>query len=329
MKAVPRPGYKFVRWEGSFESNSNTISITPEQELYVNPVFEINSLVPKIVINEINYNSHPNFDSGDWIELYNNENYEVELPGYYFMDSDNTHKFTLRGDLSIPSHGYFVLCQDTSEFNSVFGSVAGVYGNFDFGLGNERDEIRLFNSANEIIDSVKYEDSRPWPSEPDGGGHTISLLDVHLENENPLNWSFSSSIGTPGQLNDAVVAVDSRSEKYSTTFALHQNYPNPFNPKTIIKYEIPNMADVRTGDDLDITNSKGSSAGHHLSLPQVHVKLTVYDILGREIKTLVNEYQSPGTYKVEFNGGSLASGVYIYQLLMNENRISRKMILMR
>ncbi len=244
------------------------------------------------------------------------------------MDSDNTHKFTLRGDLSIPSHGYFVLCQDTSKFNSVFGSVAGVYGNFDFGLGNEGDEIRLFNSANEIIDSVKYEDSHPWPLEPDGGGQTLSLLDVHLENENPINWSYSASSGTPGQINDAVVTVDSRSEEYPTTFALHQNYPNPFNPTTIITYEIPNES-VRTGDDLKITGSNGSHSGRHLSLHPTHVKLCIYDILGREIKTLVNEYQSPGTYNVEFNGSNLSSGVYLYQLLINENRISRKMILMR
>ena len=79
-----------------------------------------------------------------------------------------------------------------------------------------------------------------------------------------------------------------------TDFRLYANYPNPFNPATIIKYEIPNMADVRTGVDQNKTNSNGNLTGHHLSLPNIHVKLIVYDILGREIKTLVNENQSPG-----------------------------------
>ncbi len=87
LKAVPRPGYKFVRWEGSVETDSKSISIIPKQDLYLTPVFEKNRLVPKIVINEINYNSDPDFESGDWVELFNNENFDIELTGYYFMNS--------------------------------------------------------------------------------------------------------------------------------------------------------------------------------------------------------------------------------------------------
>ncbi len=73
----------------------------------------------------------------------------------------------------------------------------------------------------------------------------------------------------------------------SSSFAW-QNYPNPFNPKTIINYQ------------LRITNL---------------VKLTVYDVLGHEVSTLVNEKQSPGTYQVEFDGSGLSSGVYFYKLV--------------
>ena len=70
-------------------------------------------------------------------------------------------------------------------------------------------------------------------------------------------------------------------------FRLLQNYPNPFNPSTSIKYELPEYSKV---------------------------VLKVYDLLGREIKTLVNEEQSPGYYNLIFNGAGISSGTYFYRL---------------
>ncbi|MFH2031338.1 MAG: T9SS type A sorting domain-containing protein, partial [Bacteroidota bacterium] len=85
-------------------------------------------------------------------------------------------------------------------------------------------------------------------------------------------------------------------------FTLFQNYPNPFNPRTVIKFQVP--------------SSK-------------LVKLQVYDILGREIKTLVNEYKSQGTYGVQFNADELASGVYFYRLISGSFAATKKMLLIR
>jgi hypothetical protein len=76
---------------------------------------------------------------------------------------------------------------------------------------------------------------------------------------------------------------------------LYQNYPNPFNPTTTIQYAIP-IVKTHLGESLQ------------------HVTLKVYDILGREVTTLVNREQLHGKYKVEFNASLLASGVYIYRL---------------
>ncbi|PKL87276.1 MAG: hypothetical protein CVV23_16200 [Ignavibacteriae bacterium HGW-Ignavibacteriae-2] len=85
-------------------------------------------------------------------------------------------------------------------------------------------------------------------------------------------------------------------------FYLEQNYPNPFNPSTTIEYKIP--------DDS-------------------FVSLIVYDILGREVKTLVNQQQKPGSYKVLMDGGSLASGTYFYRINYGNKIISRKMLLIK
>ncbi|MEW6005327.1 MAG: alpha-amylase family glycosyl hydrolase [Stygiobacter sp.] len=85
-------------------------------------------------------------------------------------------------------------------------------------------------------------------------------------------------------------------------FVLEQNYPNPFNPSTILKYSLPESG---------------------------YVTLKVYDILGREVAILVNEYQKPGTYSTEFRAQSseLSSGVYFYRLNYNGQTLTRKMIL--
>jgi hypothetical protein len=85
-------------------------------------------------------------------------------------------------------------------------------------------------------------------------------------------------------------------------FALFQNYPNPFNPTTVINYQLP------------VTG---------------HVVIKVYDVLGRQIETLVNGRQNAGNYSLTFDAGNLSSGVYYYSLQTAREAITRKMVLSR
>jgi hypothetical protein len=102
-----------------------------------------------------------------------------------------------------------------------------------------------------------------------------------------------------------VVSVDDNPKPVGT-FYLHQNYPNPFNPSTKIEFRIADY---------------------------VFVTLKVYDVLGNEVATLVNEEKSAGTYEVEFNSTlgvrELASGIYFYQLKAGKLIQTRKMILLK
>ncbi len=106
--------------------------------------------------------------------------------------------------------------------------------------------------------------------------------------------------GMPVSVND--------NENVATKFELLQNYPNPFNPTTTIKYSIPNIGGVET---LHATS------------------LRVYNILGEEVATLVNEKQAPGEYSVRFDASNLASGVYFYTLRVGNFVSTKKMILMK
>ena len=85
-------------------------------------------------------------------------------------------------------------------------------------------------------------------------------------------------------------------------FTLNQNYPNPFNPVTTIQY-ILNKTD--------------------------NVELTVYDILGNELLTLVNEIQSPGNYNVKFDAADYSSGIYMYKLKSGNNILTKKCLLIK
>ena len=129
----------------------------------------------------------------------------------------------------------------------------------------------------------------------------------------PKNYSFTDMKLAPGYYAYRLKQINKDGTyKYSQevevaveaprVFALEQNYPNPFNPATRIQYSV-------TG------NQK--------------VMLKVYDILGREVATLVNEQKSPGTYEVNFNGSKLASGIYYYRLQSGSNVAMKKMVMVK
>ena len=109
---------------------------------------------------------------------------------------------------------------------------------------------------------------------------------------------------------DRLTNIDDNKNSYPTApqiFVLEQNYPNPFNPSTIIAYGLP-KAD--------------------------HVKITVYDIMGKEVRTLVNERQNGGRYKIKWNGKdnsglNVSSGMYIYKIDAGTFQMAKKMILVK
>lgn len=104
------------------------------------------------------------------------------------------------------------------------------------------------------------------------------------------------------------VGIQTISSEIPVSFSLSQNYPNPFNPITKIQFLIV-------------------SSPH--ALGRDFVKLTVYDIMGKEIQTLVNTRLKPGIYEVSFDGSSLNSGVYFYKLTTNTFTETRKMLMIK
>jgi len=106
--------------------------------------------------------------------------------------------------------------------------------------------------------------------------------------------------------------------------SLSQNYPNPFNPTTTIKYTIPNSTHPL------IPSREGKERSDRGVLKNFGmVTLKVYDVLGKEVATLVNKQQPAGTYQVTFDASNLSSGIYFYRLQAGSFTETKKMILMR
>ena len=110
-----------------------------------------------------------------------------------------------------------------------------------------------------------------------------------------------------------IIGIQNVSTEIPSSFSLCQNYPNPFNPETKIRFSIP----LRRGDGGWNTDGVGI------------VRLTVYDALGREVETLINEALQPGTYEVTFNGSKYNSGVYFYRLMTDGFTETKRMILLK
>jgi photosystem II stability/assembly factor-like uncharacterized protein len=131
---------------------------------------------------------------------------------------------------------------------------------------------------------------------PDTSIHIPIYYFVKFINKN-TGWAYGLNTGihtTIGGDTTFLSKVNQISSIIPNEYKLHQNYPNPFNPVTKINYELPKDG---------------------------RVKLVIYDILGREIKSLVNnEFKQAGRYTVEFNGTQFASGIYFYRIQVEDQR---------
>lgn len=190
-------------------------------------------------------------------------------------------------------------CEPSFAYCDIEGGIAnfGIYENafpFPGTYENNIDSDPMFFDA----DSFHLSETSPCRNT----GNPDPAYNDCDESSNDMGW-----LGGPGVITSINKIINVTGELPSS-YNFAQNYPNPFNPSTTIKYSIPNVA-----------------SGFSLS----NVVLKIYDILGREVTTLVNQKQKPGFYEVTWDAGNQTSGVYFYQLVAGDFRETRKMILLR
>lgn len=304
LKAIPEPGYKFDRWSGAVTSQQASLSLNVGAATNLVASFSKDSTAGKeIVFNEINYNSSGAFNSGDWIELYNRSTTTVDISHWTFTDSNEDHQFTIpAGTMLEPDH-YLALVENDTAFAARFPGVTNYIGTMDFGLDGSGEFIKLMNDDDQIMDSLTYDDKAPWPTEPDGGGATLELFDPASNNAMGENWRASKGNGSPGKRNSVLLSVEKLKDiKIPSEYSLFQNYPNPFNPETTISFNLPSRS---------------------------FVSLKIFDMIGKEVTSMVSEELPAGSYTRNLNASYLSSGVYFYRMQAGSFSETKKLTLLR
>ena len=208
--------------------------------------------------------------------------------------------------------------------------VWGEFANMPIIILFENDDIATTNANRRaLLAGASLFGSGEYPADPSGWRHAATYyftwsdwgLIPNFVKIDSLRWSLSDDYffvnSSTGEFYDpiwsgyiflAVTGVEeSITDVLPTSFALEQNYPNPFNPSTNIWFELPT---------------------------KLHVTLRVYNLMGQEVTTLVDEILSAGRHRTKWNGNAIdgsrsASGVYFYQFIAGEFISTKKMILLR
>ncbi len=206
LTAIAEFGYEFSHWSGDLFSTEETIQLSLTGSFEVTPNFTPTQTTIPIVINEINYRSSVDFNSDDWIELYNPNSASVDLSNWQIKDDDDTHIFIIAEGTQIQSNGYLVIVKDASDFISVFPDINYI-GELGFGFGGS-DAVRLYNVSGTLQDEVAYQSVAPWPICADETGNTLELIDPELDNALPESWNCINENGSPNAINNSNLTVE-------------------------------------------------------------------------------------------------------------------------
>ncbi|MCK6605212.1 MAG: CotH kinase family protein [Ignavibacteriaceae bacterium] len=301
LRALPNPGYRFVKWEGASGSQSEKLELILSANDSLTAVFEPdNYTASEVIINEINYKSSPVFDAGDWVEIMNTTKSPIPLAGWSIKDGGNT-PYMFDSGAVLPALGYLVIAEDTARFRTYYPGVSNFCGPTGFGLSSSGEAITVKDSSGAIVNTLQYSSSGQWNPGANGTGYTLSLINPGVDNSRAENWGVSGLLGTPGRLNDVYTRAGEEAA-LPAEYSLAQNYPNPFNPVTNIVFTL-------------------SQSGF--------TELTVYDVLGSVVAVLKSEIMDQGVHNIQFDASGLNSGVYFYMLRSGNYSAVKKMLLIK
>ena len=278
-----------------------------------NTIYMYNARIGFISNNSALPNIYKTTNSGmNWDMVLSGENFD----DMHFIDSllgwkcwanyyagDSSVKRTTDGGLNwikqqLP-HGGIILTSQIFKFSFINrDTIWGTGGQVFYGGGRFRGILyRTTNGGNNWLFQI-----------PDTSYGIPGYGSIQFVNKN-IGWAYNNAIGihtTTGGNDTFYTLIKQISSKVPDKFMLGQNYPNPFNPSTNIKYQIINKS---------------------------YVKLTVYDIMGKEVKVILNQKQSAGKYEVKFDGSGLSTGVYLYKIEINYGKEvytqTKKMLLIK
>ena len=247
-----------------------------------------------VMINEINYYSHPDHNAGDWVEIYNSTGLDQVLSGWVFKDSQDEHTYRFPENFKLGKDEYLVLCNNIDSFMTEYPMVWNYRGPFEFGLKRDDETLRLFDAQMNLVDLVEYTNEDPWPEEPDGSGYTLQLIGSWLDNNKAESWQASNEMfGNPGSENflSAVYEVEKNAQL--------RVFPNP--TAGILYVSLEGLSTSRAC--IEVIDLKGTLASKHEFNPGAEGSVVLLDL------------------------ALLPKGVYALKLTSGKNFFTTKLIL--
>lgn len=294
------PTYVVLTLASAPGETAHTVRINNVEDQFGNPIATDTTAdidvpeLPAIMITEIMQNPYVTTDAaGEWFEVYNADDEAVDMDGWTIADADlDSHVIDNGGSLIINPGEYKVFCVNadtmTAEGVTVFYQYSGLT------LGNSEDELILYDTDMNEVDYVAWDNGDTFP---DPSGASMMFMEAGLDNALGVYWCASADVfgngdlGTPGAANGDTTPVED-TPLLATT--LGRNHPNPFNPKTSFSFSL----------DRD-----------------EHVSLAVFDIRGRQVRTVVDGFLAAGEYTNVYSwdgrddsGRPMTSGTYFYRL---------------
>ena len=306
MKAIQNEGFQFSHWVEFPDSNA-TMKVEIFDAMTLTAVFLPSEMEPgSLIINEINYNSNSDHESGDWVEIYNPGELDIDISGWIFKDENDDHSYPFPDETILESNKYIIIANNVESFFTFYESSISVIGPFDFGLGGGGDEVKIYNNEGILIDSVNYDDDTPWPLEADGTGSTLELINSDLDNSDASSWSHSLGYGSPGTQNTNYLN-NVKDNILPTKHTLLAAYPNPFNGVVNLPFELSSS---------------------------LNTSIIIFNILGEKVTEFPIGHYNAGKHLIKWNGENAlgmraGTGIYFAKLNLDGYSSVQKLIYLK
>ncbi len=204
VAAIPNPGYTFSYWSGdALSANDSNATIDKNftkkgGRLTANFVATGTTTKQQLNITEVHYNSDKIQNPGNWIELTNYGNSNIDISEWKLNTNIRWIKYQFAEGTTIPANTRWILCSDTNLFRKQYSNVTAPLIQTAIELGNSKEDIDIIDNQGKTVISIHYTDAQPWPLAADGYGRNMELINDTLLASNPANWRNGCMRGSPG-----------------------------------------------------------------------------------------------------------------------------------